>query len=73
LCLLDFISEFLRQLGELSDSDNTSTSCQDAYNSTLAKHHSWIIRKAAVVAMYTMPTRAVLFKKVSFLQRIKYF
>ncbi|XP_011495375.1 PREDICTED: ceramide-1-phosphate transfer protein [Ceratosolen solmsi marchali] len=61
---LDFISEFLRQLSELSDSDNTSTSCQDAYNMTLAKHHSWIIRKAAVVAMYTMPSRAVLFKKV---------
>ncbi|XP_003426637.1 ceramide-1-phosphate transfer protein [Nasonia vitripennis] len=61
---LDFISEFLRQLGELSDSDNTSTCCKDAYNKTLAKHHPWLIRKAAIVAMYTMPSREMLFKKV---------
>ncbi|XP_033335795.2 ceramide-1-phosphate transfer protein [Megalopta genalis] len=61
---LDFIREFLRQLGDLSDTDKTSTSCQDAYGKTLAKHHPWMIRKAAVVAMYTMPTRDVLFKKV---------
>ncbi|XP_046432065.1 ceramide-1-phosphate transfer protein isoform X2 [Neodiprion pinetum] len=62
---LDFISEFLRQLGELSDGDKTSACCQDAYNKTLAKHHPWIIRKGAVVAMYAMPTRELLFKKVS--------
>ncbi|KOX79570.1 Glycolipid transfer protein domain-containing protein 1 [Melipona quadrifasciata] len=61
---LDFIREFLRQLGELSDSDKTSSCCQDAYNKTLAKHHPWVIRKAAIVAMYTMPTRELLFKKV---------
>lgn len=61
---LDFIKEFLRQLGDLSDSDKTSSCCQDAYDRTLAKHHPWVIRKAAVVAMYTMPTREVLFKKV---------
>lgn len=61
---LDFIREFLRQLGDLSDSDKTSSCCQDAYNKTLAQHHPWVIRKAAVVAMYTMPTRELLFKKV---------
>lgn len=61
---LDFIREFLRQLGELSDTDKTSSCCQDAYNKTLAKHHPWVVRKAAVVAMYTMPTRELLFKKV---------
>lgn len=61
---LDFIREFLRQLGELGDTDKTSTCCQDAYNKTLAKHHPWVIRKAAIVAMYTMPTRELLFKKV---------
>ncbi|XP_043505651.1 ceramide-1-phosphate transfer protein [Polistes fuscatus] len=61
---LDFIREFLRQLGELSDADKTSTCCKDAYNKTLAKHHPWVIRKAAIVAMYTMPTRELLFKKV---------
>ncbi|EZA61524.1 hypothetical protein DMN91_003554 [Ooceraea biroi] len=61
---LDFIREFLRQLGELTDGDKTSSCCQDAYNKTLAKHHPWVIRKAAIVAMYTMPTREALFKKV---------
>lgn len=61
---LDFIREFLRQLGDLSDGEKTSSCCQDAYNKTLAKHHPWVIRKAAVVAMYTMPTRELLFKKV---------
>ena len=60
----DFISEFLKRLGELSDTENTSTCCQEAYNKTLAKHHPWLIRKAAVVAMYTMPNREMLFKKV---------
>ncbi|XP_074107414.1 ceramide-1-phosphate transfer protein [Cotesia typhae] len=61
---LDFIREFLRQLEELKESDKTSNCCQDAYQKTLSKHHPWVIRKAAVVAMYTMPTREVLFKKV---------
>lgn len=63
--LLDFIREFLRQLGDLTDVDKTSSCCQDAYNKTLAKHHPWVIRKAAVVAMYTMPTREALFRKVN--------
>lgn len=61
---LDFIREFLRQLGDLSDTEKTSSCCQDAYNKTLSKHHPWVIRKAAVVAMYTMPTRELLLKKV---------
>lgn len=61
---LDFIREFLKQLGDLSDGEKTSSCCQDAYDKTLAKHHPWVIRKAAVVAMYTMPTRELLFKKV---------
>lgn len=55
----------MRQLGDLLDADKTSSCCQDAYNKTLAKYHSWVIRKAALVAMYTMPTREALFKKVN--------
>ncbi|KAL0123076.1 hypothetical protein PUN28_007602 [Cardiocondyla obscurior] len=61
---LDFIKEFLLQLRDLPDVDKTSCCCQDAYNKTLAKYHPWVIRKTAVVAMYTMPTREALFKKV---------
>ncbi|XP_043666132.1 ceramide-1-phosphate transfer protein [Vespula pensylvanica] len=61
---LEFIREFLWQLNEISDTDKTSMCCQDAYNKTLAKHHPWVVRKAAIVAMYTMPTRELLFQKV---------
>ncbi|XP_012060595.1 PREDICTED: ceramide-1-phosphate transfer protein [Atta cephalotes] len=61
---LDFIREFLQQLGDLTDVEKTTSCCQDAYNKTLAKHHPWMIRKAAIVAMYTMPSREILFKKV---------
>ncbi|KAG5332732.1 CPTP protein, partial [Acromyrmex heyeri] len=61
---LDFIKEFLQQLGDLADVEKTTSCCQDAYNKTLAKHHPWMIRKAAIVAMYTMPSREILFKKV---------
>ncbi|XP_043279569.1 ceramide-1-phosphate transfer protein [Venturia canescens] len=61
---LDFIREFLRQLGDLGEVDKTSSCCQDAYGKTLAKHHPWVIRTAASTAMYTMPTKQVLFKKV---------
>ncbi|XP_011058874.1 PREDICTED: ceramide-1-phosphate transfer protein isoform X2 [Acromyrmex echinatior] len=46
------------------DVEKTTSCCQDAYNKTLAKHHPWMIRKAAIVAMYTMPSREILFKKV---------
>lgn len=55
----------MRQLGEITDGEKTSSYCQDAYNKTLAKYHPWVIKKAAIVAMYTMPTREVLFKKVN--------
>lgn len=55
----------MRQLGDLSDGDKTSSCCQDAYNKTLAKHHPWVIRKAAIVAMYAMPNREGLLKKVN--------
>lgn len=60
----DFIREFLRALGELQKDDKTHTVCQAAYNQTLANHHPWLVRKGAVVAMYTMPTRDALLRRV---------
>lgn len=65
--VLDFIREFLKALGELDNCQKTSHVCQIAYNNTLAKFHPWLIKKGANVAMYTMPTREVLLKKVCFL------
>ncbi|XP_063220407.1 ceramide-1-phosphate transfer protein [Bacillus rossius redtenbacheri] len=61
---LDFIREFLKGIGELQETDKTSAICQKAYNNTLAKHHPWVIRKSAVVAMYALPTRKALLLKV---------
>ncbi|CAD7077357.1 unnamed protein product [Hermetia illucens] len=61
---LDFIREFLGQLPNLSPNEKATAVCQAAYNGTLAKHHPWIVRKSAVVAMYAMPTREDLLKKV---------
>ncbi|PSN32459.1 Ceramide-1-phosphate transfer protein [Blattella germanica] len=61
---LDFFRVFMGKLSDLRDEDKTHSACQDAYNSTLAKFHPWIVRKGAVVAMYALPTRAVLMQKV---------
>lgn len=43
----------------------TGVACRDAYDRTLAKHHSFIVRKGAHVAMYTLPVREQLLRKVS--------
>ncbi|KAJ9591157.1 hypothetical protein L9F63_002312 [Diploptera punctata] len=61
---LDFIRSFMYKLSELSDEDKTHAVCQEAYNSTLANFHPWIVRKGAVVAMYALPTRGALLQKV---------
>ncbi|PNF32371.1 Ceramide-1-phosphate transfer protein [Cryptotermes secundus] len=61
---LDFIKLFLQKVSELQDEDKTCGVCQEAYNSTLANFHPWIIRKGATVAMYALPSREGLLQKV---------
>ncbi|XP_034240365.1 ceramide-1-phosphate transfer protein [Thrips palmi] len=61
---LDFIKLFLKRVGELSDSDSTYAAGSEAYTATLAKHHPWLVRKGATVAMYALPTRQDLLIKV---------
>ncbi|XP_066141776.1 ceramide-1-phosphate transfer protein [Euwallacea fornicatus] len=61
---LDFIQLFLKKVSELEDQATTVVACREAYDQTLAKHHSFIIRKGAQVAMYTLPTREQLLKRV---------
>ncbi|CAG9768305.1 unnamed protein product [Ceutorhynchus assimilis] len=61
---LEFIQLFLKKIGDLQDHDSSSPSCREAYDQTLAKHHSYLIRKGAQVAMYTLPTRENLLKRV---------
>lgn len=61
---LDFIQLFLKKIGELRNEESTSTACREAYDQTLAKHHTFIIRNGARVAIYTLPTKIVLLRKV---------
>ncbi|KAJ4439379.1 hypothetical protein ANN_07501 [Periplaneta americana] len=61
---LDFIRLFLQKVGELRDEDKTCKVCQDAYNTTLAQFHPWLIRKGAIVAMHALPTRGGLLQKI---------
>lgn len=60
----DFIKLFLKLVGDLSDTDGTSAAGHEAYTATLAKHHPWLVRKGATVAMYALPTRQDLLIKV---------
>ncbi|XP_037322866.1 glycolipid transfer protein domain-containing protein 2 [Pungitius pungitius] len=38
--------------------------CREAYQSTLANHHTWFVRRAAELAFIAMPERAFFFKLV---------
>lgn len=60
----EFVYEFLYQLADLAESEKVHGCCKTAYESTLAKHHPWMIRKGALVAMYTLPTQGELLKRV---------
>lgn len=61
---LEFVYEFLLRLAELSECDKVHATCKSAYESTLAKYHPWVVRKGALVAMYTLPTQGELLKRV---------
>lgn len=36
----------------------------DAYTGTLGKYHPWIVRKAACLAMYSLPLRGALLQRI---------
>jgi len=62
---LAFTMLFMKKLSEASDHDSSSSMASDAYNQSLANFHPWLIRKAAVWAMYTLPNVGDLTKKIS--------
>lgn len=70
LVVVDFIRLFLKNVGELQEDDNTAHVCREAYEQTLAQHHTFLVRKGAKLAMYAMPTRGQLLKKVYFAEDI---
>jgi len=65
-CFPDFIRKFLQKVGDANNTDSLSKVGHEVYGDTLAHHHPWIVRKGANMAMYALPTREGLLKKVSF-------
>ncbi|XP_059178922.1 ceramide-1-phosphate transfer protein-like [Physella acuta] len=61
---LEFISAFLQKLKNTDNSVKFSSAASAAYDDTLSRHHPWLIRKAVHVAMYMLPTRQDLLKKM---------
>lgn len=59
-----FVSHFLGKTLTLADEDGTAQVAKETYNETLAKYHPWLIRKGALMAMYTLPTKKELIKQV---------
>ncbi|KAJ7306406.1 hypothetical protein JRQ81_009753 [Phrynocephalus forsythii] len=54
---LHWLQLFLEALQTSEADAQTSVLCTDSYNASLANHHAWIIRKAATMAFYALPTR----------------
>ena len=61
---LEFITEFLLKLKESDNHCKFSSVVTKAYDDTLAKHHPWLVKKAVHVAMYMLPSRPDLLKKM---------
>ncbi|XP_068144914.1 ceramide-1-phosphate transfer protein [Drosophila tropicalis] len=61
---LEFVYEFLDRVQGIMDADKTHDVCKSAYDDTLGKHHPFLIRKGAALAMYAMPTRGDLLRRV---------
>lgn len=54
---LEFILEFMSKVSQSTDHDKTSHIASEVYNRTLSKHHPWLTRKLAALAMYLLPSR----------------
>ncbi|OQV23720.1 putative Ceramide-1-phosphate transfer protein [Hypsibius exemplaris] len=62
---LDFFRQFVSKMTVMADEDKLSTVCQPAYKATLGKYHSWLLSKAAGIAISTLPTKIQLYERVS--------
>ena len=54
---LEFILQFMAKLVDSDDDARVSNIASEVYHETLAKHHPWIVRKMAGVAMYILPCK----------------
>lgn len=62
---LAFTMLFMSKLSRSTDEDSSYYMAKDAYNESLANFHPWIIRKAALWAMYTLPKVGDFIKKIA--------
>lgn len=62
---LEFIAALLTKIRNTDNSCKFSNEATEAYDSTLAKYHPWLIKKAVHVAMYTLPDRKNLLLKMT--------
>ena len=53
----EFILEFMSRISNSTDHDKTSVIASEVYEQTLSKHHPWITRKMAAIAMHFLPSR----------------
>ncbi|XP_025084092.1 ceramide-1-phosphate transfer protein-like isoform X2 [Pomacea canaliculata] len=54
---LEFILEFMRQLRCSDEHARTSHIASEVYSRTLSKHHPWITRKLAALAVHMLPSK----------------
>ncbi|TSL61188.1 Ceramide-1-phosphate transfer protein [Bagarius yarrelli] len=59
---LRWLQLFLESLRTSTEDSKTSVMCSDAYNASLAQYHPWFIRKAAGLALCTLPGRDAFFE-----------
>ncbi|EDO47801.1 predicted protein, partial [Nematostella vectensis] len=62
---LAFTMLFMKRLSESHEGDSSSALASESYNKTLAAYHPWLIRKAALLAMYTLASVGDMIKKAS--------
>ena len=61
---MEFIIELFRKLSNMDCNDTMGTVTANAYNTTLSQHHTWVIRTAVKVAVYAMPSKEDVLKKI---------
>ncbi|KAJ8307794.1 hypothetical protein KUTeg_014654 [Tegillarca granosa] len=61
---MEFTAQIMADIKESDEHGKMSSITSHAYDTTLAKHHPWLIRKAVHVAVYTLPKRQHLLEKM---------
>jgi hypothetical protein len=59
-----FLIRLFDDTAQAGTHDKMSHIAHTAYSDTLAHHHSWLVRKAVGLAVYTLPTRSALLQKM---------